>query len=422
MLQTSNIKKDAKKIISSLKKKNFEAEVIINKIIKSDDFRIEIQKELNKMQRQMNSLSKEIGIYFSKGNKEKAEVLKKETSKLKLLIQTKNEEQKKITAQIKDLLIQIPNVPNENVPTGNTEKDNEIIKTFGEIQNKKQINIPHWEIAKKYDIINFEKGNKITGSGFPLYKNEGAKLQRALINFFLDYNIEHGYIEYLPPLLVNQSSAFGTGNFPDKEGQMYHVEKDNLFLIPTAEVPLTNIFRDEIFEATKLPQKLTAYTPCFRREAGSYGKKVRGLNRLHQFDKVEIVQLANPDKSYHHLDEMVKHVSNILEKLELPFRLVKLCGGDLSFSSSLTFDFEVFSCAQNKWLEVSSVSNFESFQATRSNIKFRNGSNLEYCHTLNGSALALPRIMAAILENNQTENGISIPKVLHNYTGFKLIS
>ena len=422
MLQTSNIKKDAQKIISSLKKKNFEAEIIIKKIIKSDDVRIEIQKELNSLQSQMNSLSKEIGIYFSKGNKEEAELLKKETSELKLLIQRKNEEQKQITAQIKDLLIQVPNIPNETVPYGNTEKDNEIIKTFGENQNQNQINLPHWEIAKKYDIINFEKGNIITGSGFPLYKNKGAKLQRALINFFLDNNIEQGYIEYLPPLLVNESSAFGTGNFPDKEGQMYHVEKDNLFLIPTAEVPLTNVFRDEIFDSKKLPQKLTAYTPCFRREAGSYGKNVRGLNRLHQFDKVEIVQLSHPDKSYYHLDEMVKHVSNILEKLELPFRLVKLCGGDLSFSSSLTFDFEVFSCAQNKWLEVSSVSNFESFQATRSNIKFRDGSNLDYCHTLNGSALALPRIMAAILENNQTENGISIPKALHNYTGFKLIS
>ena len=258
MLQTSNIKKDAKKIISSLKKKNFEAEVIINKIIKTDDFRIEIQKELNSMQSQMNSLSKEIGIYFSKGDNEKAEELKKETSKLKLLIQTKNEKQKQIAGQLKDLLIQVPNVPNKEVPVGNSEKDNEIIKIFGEIQNKNQINLPHWEISKKYDIINFEKGNVITGSGFPLYKNKGAKLQRALINFFLDYNIEQGYIEYLPPLLVNESSAFGTGNFPDKEGQMYHVEKDNLFLIPTAEVPLTNIFRDEIFESTKLPQKLTA--------------------------------------------------------------------------------------------------------------------------------------------------------------------
>tara|TARA_Y100001934_G_scaffold272380_1_gene360532 strand:- start:2885 stop:4153 length:1269 start_codon:yes stop_codon:yes gene_type:complete len=422
MLQTSNIKKDAQKIISSLKKKNFEAEIIIKKIIKSDDFRIEIQKELNSLQSQMNSLSKEIGIYFSKGNKEEAELLKKETSKLKLLIQRKNEEQKQITAQIKDLLIQVPNIPNETVPDGNTEEDNEIIKTFGKTQNKNHINLPHWEIAKKYDIINFEKGNIITGSGFPLYKNKGAKLQRALINFFLDFNIEQGYIEYLPPLLVNESSAFGTGNFPDKEGQMYHIEKDNLFLIPTAEVPLTNVFRDEIIDSKKLPLKLTAYTPCFRREAGSYGKNVRGLNRLHQFDKVEIVQLSHPDKSYYHLDEMVKHVSNILEKLELPFRLVKLCGGDLSFSSSLTFDFEVFSCAQKKWLEVSSVSNFESFQATRSNIKFRDGSNLDYCHTLNGSALALPRIMAAILENNQTENGISIPKALHNYTGFKQIS
>jgi len=422
MLRTSIIKENTAEIISALKKKNFDGEKIINEIIQLDNLRIKIQQELNQLQNQMNSLSKEIGICFSKNNKEKAEKLKSESGKLKILIQKKNEDQKIGEQKIKELLIQIPNTPNENVPTGSTENDNEVINTNGVIPKLEKGNLPHWDLAKKYDIINFEKGNIITGSGFPLYKNKGAKLQRSLINFFLDFNIENGYTEYLPPQLVNEKSAFGTGNFPDKEGQMYHIEKDNLYLIPTAEVPLTNIFRNEIIDSKNLPQKLTAYTPCFRREAGSYGKNVRGLNRLHQFDKVEIVQLAHPKKSYSHLKEMVKHVSNLLEKLELPFRLVKLCGGDLSFSSALTYDFEVFSAAQNKWLEVSSVSNFESFQATRSNIKLRENSKLDFCHTLNGSALALPRIMAAILENNQTSSGIKIPEALVKYTGFKIIS
>jgi len=422
MLRTSIIKKNTEKIISSLKKKNFDGQKIIKEIISSDKTRIEIQKELNDLQNKMNSLSKEIGICFSEKNIEQAEKLKSETLEIKSLIQKKTDDQKTIKNYITKLLIKIPNTPNKIVPFGNTEKENEIIKTVGKTPNLEKINLPHWEIAKKYDLINFEKGNIITGSGFPLYKNKGAKLQRSLINFFLDYNIENGYTEYLPPHLVNEKSAFGTGNFPDKEGQMYHIEKDNLYLIPTAEVPLTNIFRNEIIEYQKLPKKLTAYTPCFRREAGSYGKNVRGLNRLHQFDKVEIVKIVHPEKSHDHLKEMIEHVSSILEKLELPYRLVKLCGGDLSFSSSLTYDLEVFSAAQNKWLEVSSVSNFESFQATRSNIKFRENSKLNFCHTLNGSALALPRIMAAILENNQTESGIKIPEVLSKYTGFKIIS
>tara|TARA_S200000501_G_scaffold377255_1_gene434905 strand:- start:4233 stop:5501 length:1269 start_codon:yes stop_codon:yes gene_type:complete len=422
MLRTSIIKKNTEKIISSLKKKNFNGQKIIKEIISADKTRIEIQKELNDLQNKMNSLSKEIGICFSEKNIEKAEKLKSETLEIKSLIQKKTDDQKNILKKINELLITIPNTPNKIVPIGNTEKDNEIIKTIGKKPHLEKINLPHWEIAKKYDLINFEKGNVITGSGFPLYKNKGAKLQRSLINFFLDCNIKNGYTEYLPPHLVNENSAFGTGNFPDKEGQMYHIEKDNLYLIPTAEVPLTNIFRNEIIESQKLPKKLTAYTPCFRREAGSYGKNVRGLNRLHQFDKVEIVKIVHPEKSHDHLEEMIEHVSSILEKLELPYRLVKLCGGDLSFSSSLTYDFEVFSAAQNKWLEVSSVSNFESFQATRSNIKFRENAKLNFCHTLNGSALALPRIMAAILENNQTESGIKIPEVLSKYTGFKIIS
>ncbi len=422
MLRTSIIKENTPEIISSLKKKNFDGQKIIKKIIETDNIRIKIQKELNSLQNHMNSLSKEIGICFAKNNKEKAEKLKSESGKLKILIQTKNDEQKIAIKKINQLLIQIPNIANKNVPIGNTEKENEIIKNFGTIPKLEKSKLPHWELAKKYDIIDFEKGNIITGAGFPLYKNKGAKLQRSLINFFLDFNISNGYTEYLPPQLVNEASAFGTGNFPDKEGQMYHIEKDDLYLIPTAEVPLTNIFRNEIINSVNLPIKLTAYTPCFRREAGSYGKNVRGLNRLHQFDKVEIVQLAHPEKSYSNLKEMVKHISNLLEELKLPFRLVKLCGGDLSFSSALTYDFEVFSAGQNKWLEVSSVSNFESFQATRTNIKFREDSNLNFCHTLNGSALALPRIMAAILENNQTESGIKIPESLYKYTGFKMIS
>ncbi len=422
MLRISIIKQNPEKIISSLKKKSFNAQKIIKEIIEIDNLRINIQKELNSLQSEMNSLSKEIGICFAKNETEKAQKLKNESGTLKSLIQTKNNDQKIAIKKINELLIKIPNVPNENVPIGKSEDDNEVLETYGEKPNLKNDKLPHWELAKKYDIINFEKGNIITGSGFPLYKNKGAKLQRSLINFFLDFNIKNGYIEYLPPQLVNEASAFGTGNFPDKEGQMYHIEKDNLYLIPTAEVPLTNIFRNEIIDLESLPQKLTAYTPCFRREAGSYGKNVRGLNRLHQFDKVEIVQLAHPEKSHFQLKEMVLHVSKILEALELPFRLVKLCGGDLSFSSSLTYDFEVFSGAQNKWLEVSSVSNFESFQATRSNIKFRENNKLDFCHTLNGSALALPRIMAAILENNQTESGIQIPKALCKYTGFKIIS
>jgi len=422
MLRISVIKENAENIISSLKKKKFDAQQIIKKIIDTDDLRINTQKKLNELQNQMNSLSKSIGICYSENNKEKAEKLKAESSSLKVLIQTKIDEQKKALKKINELLILIPNIPNEKVPIGNTENDNEIIQSFGVIPVLGKDKLPHWDIAKKYDIINFEKGNIISGSGFPLYKNKGAKLQRSLINFFLDFNIENGYTEYLPPQLVNEKSAFGTGNFPDKEGQMYHIEKDNLYLIPTAEVPLTNIYRDEIINSEDLPEKLTAYTPCFRREAGSYGKNVRGLNRLHQFDKVEIVQITHPERSHIHLKEMVNHVSSLLKKLELPFRLVKLCGGDLSFSSSLTYDFEVFSAAQDKWLEVSSVSNFESFQATRSNIKFREEKKLKFCHTLNGSALALPRIMAAILENNQTKNGIKIPKALIKFTGFKIIS
>ena len=422
MLRLNFIKENPNDIISILKKKNFDGKKLIMEIIQLDDSRINLQRDLNELQNKMNLLSKEIGICYTEKNITQAEKLKSETKSLKNLIQEKKENQKQLIEKINLKLIQIPNLPNTEVPQGNNENDNEIILQKGEMPNLNQDKIPHWDIAKKYNLIDFERGNTITGSGFPLYKNKGAKLQRALINFFLDYNIKNGYNEYLPPHLVNQESAFGTGNYPDKEGQMYHIEKDNLFLIPTAEVPLTNIYRNQILESNELPKKLTAYTPCFRREAGSYGKNVRGLNRLHQFDKVEIVQIANPKNSYKILEEMIDHVSKLLLELDLPFRLIKLCGGDLSFSSALTFDFEVFSAAQEKWLEVSSVSNFESFQSIRSNIKIRENKTLDFCHTLNGSSLALPRIMAAILENNQTHSGIKIPQCLWDYTGFKLIS
>ena len=326
-----------------------------------------------------------------------------------------------IEKEIKDILVQIPNTPHHSVKIGNSDKDNEILNEVGVIPKLDENAKPHWELTEQYDIIDFKLGNKITGAGFPVYKGKGARLQRALIQYFLDKNINAGYTEYIPPLLVNEDSGFGTGALPDKEGQMYHAKEDNLYLIPTSEVPVTNFFRDVIVK--DFPIKCTAYTPCFRREAGSYGKEVRGLNRLHQFDKVEIVQIEHPDKSYETLDNMVKHVSSILDELELPYRLLRLCSGDLSFTSALTFDFEVYSAGQKRWLEVSSVSNFESFQANRLKLRYKdeNGKS-QLCHTLNGSALALPRIYASIIENNQTKEGIVIPKVLQQYTGFDIIS
>ena len=420
MLNIADIRKNKKTIIEKLLVKNFKAESLINSVIEKDDLRKINQKNSDQVLSSSNKIAKEIGLLFKSGELEKANLLKKDTSALKEkskeLITTKNNLEK----EIKEILIQIPNVPHDSVKKGNSESENEIIKEFGEIPELAANAKPHWELTDQFDLIDFKLGNKITGAGFPVYKGKGARLQRALITYFLDKNIEKGYTEYLPPLLVNEESGFGTCALPDKEGQMYHATEDNLFLIPTAEVPVTNFFRDVIVK--DFPIKCTAYTPCFRREAGSYGKEVRGLNRLHQFDKVEIVQVEHPDKSYQTLDKMVKHVSNILDDLELPYRLLRLCGGDLSFASALTYDFEVYSAGQKRWLEVSSVSNFESFQSNRLKLRFKSSEGKsQLCHTLNGSALALPRIYASIIENNQTEKGIIIPKALRKYTGFDII-
>ncbi len=422
MLDILFIKNNLSEAITSLKKKKFESDFILKKLIELDEERIESQKKSNNIQEKINTNAKKIGELYKQKNIDDATELKSYGTKLKEELKIILENEKNIKNELYSLLITIPNIPNSKVPEGDSEEHNKVEKTKNIKFTNTSNYLAHWELAKKYDLIDFEKGTTITGSGFPLYKNKGAIIQRALINFFLEFNTNAGYCEYIPPLLVNPESALGTGNLPDKDGQMYHIEKDNLYLIPTAEVPLTNIYRDEIIESSTLPIKITAYTPCFRREAGSYGKNVRGLNRLHQFDKVEIVQITHPNNSYNQLKEMIEHVERLLNELELPFRLVKLCGGDLSFSSALTYDFEVFSVAQNKWLEVSSVSNFETFQARRSNIRCKKNNEINFCHTLNGSSLALPRVLAAILENNQNENGIKIPKSLIKYTGFETIS
>ena len=378
------------------------------------------QKSKEDLQTKSNEISEKIGLCYKSGDTNQVDSLKKESIVIKEKIKKIQHSSSFIEKEIFDILIQIPNVPHHSVPMGNSDEDNIIVKDVMKMPNFSKNLKPHWDLANKYNLIDFEIGNKITGSGFPLYINKGARLQRALISYFIEKNVEAGYVEYLPPFLVNEDSAFGTGNFPDKEGQMYHVKKDDLYLIPTAEVPITNIFRNTIVK--DLPIKCTSYTPCFRREAGSYGKNVRGLNRLHQFDKVEIVQIQNPEKSYETLKEMVNHVSSILDDLKLPYRIIKLCGGDLSFTSALTFDFEVFSAAQNRWLEVSSVSNFESYQSNRLKLRYKDESGKNnLCHTLNGSALAIPRVYASILENNQTKKGIQVPKVLQKYTGFDII-
>ena len=423
MLNLKFIKENKDFIIERLKIKNFDAQDIINKIIELDKQRRLVQRDADDLQNELNKISKEIGILFKNGQIDVANKAKQKTSDLKENIKTKLDEQNGIDNELNSLLVLVPNVPHESVPAGNSDNDNITIKEGGVMVTSKDDDIPHWELAKKYDIIDFELGNKITGSGFPVYKGKGAKFQRALISYFLDMASDAGYKEVIPPLMVNEASGFGTGQLPDKEGQMYHVTEDNLYLIPTAEVPVTNILRDEILKESDFPIKYTAYTPCFRREAGSYGKDVRGLNRLHQFDKVEIVQVQNPKKSYNTLDEMVKYVENLVNSLELPYRILRLCGGDLSFTSALTFDFEVYSAAQDKWLEVSSVSNFESFQANRLKLRYKKDGEKKplLAHTLNGSALALPRIMAALLENNQTPDGIIVPKVLRKYTGFDII-
>lgn len=422
MLQITAIKAQKEAVIKALAKRNLDATEMIEAALALDEKRRATQTELDAVKAESNSLSREIGELFKSNQPQKANVLKEKTSQLKDASKTLEQVLNDTIEDLSTLLYKIPNVPNELVPAGTSETDNEEVYREGEIPVLGANALPHWELAKKYDIIDFELGNKITGAGFPVYKGKGARLQRALISYFLDKNTAAGYTEYQLPLLVNEASGFGTGQLPDKEGQMYYVTEDNLYLIPTAEVPATNIYRDSLLNESELPIKLTGYTPCFRREAGSYGAHVRGLNRLHQFDKVEILRIEHPDNSYEALNEMVEHVKEILQELKLPYRILRLCGGDLGFTSALTYDFEVYSTAQERWLEISSVSNFETFQANRLKLRFKNkeGKN-ELAHTLNGSSLALPRVLAGILENYQTDNGIDIPEVLIPYTGFKTI-
>lgn len=422
MIPISLIRKNKAEIIAGLSKRHVDYSLQIEEIVLFDEERKKVQKQLDEILSDLNRLSKEIGDLYKSGNREKAETLKSQTTDLKDKSQSLKENQKSLEEKIKTGLSQIPNVPHASVHAGKGDEDNKVISEEGIIPDLPESAMPHWDLAAKYNLIDFDLGAKITGAGFPVYLGKGAKLQRALISFFLDRAMEQGYTEVIPPLLVNEDSGFGTGQLPDKDGQMYHAQVDNLFLIPTAEVPVTNIFRDVILKESDFPVKRVAYTPCFRREAGSYGKDVRGLNRLHQFDKVEIVQLQHPSKSYETLDQMVDYVQSLLRDLGLPFRVLSLCGGDLGTAAAKTIDMEVYSAAQEKWLEVSSVSNFESYQANRLKLRFKNkDQKSEFAHTLNGSALALPRIYAALLENNQTENGINIPEVLHPYTGFKSI-
>jgi len=422
MIPISLIRENKAEIIDGLSKRHVDYSAQIEAIVRIDEDRKKVQKQLDDLLSELNGLSKEIGDLYKSGNREKAEGLKAQTTQLKEKSQALKESQKSLEEKIRTGLSQIPNVPHSTVHAGKGDEDNKIILEEGAFPELPKNAMPHWELATKYNLIDFDLGAKITGAGFPVYIDKGAKLQRALISFFLDRATEQGYTEVIPPLLVNEASGFGTGQLPDKDGQMYHAQVDNLFLIPTAEVPVTNIFRDVILKESDFPVKRVAYTPCFRREAGSYGKDVRGLNRLHQFDKVEIVQLQHPSKSYETLDQMVEYVQSLLRDLGLPFRALGLCGGDLGTAAAKTIDMEVYSAAQDKWLEVSSVSNFESYQANRLKLRFKNkDQKSELAHTLNGSALALPRIYAALLENYQTENGIDIPEVLQSYTGFKTI-
>lgn len=422
MLQVANIRANKEAYINALKKRNFDAEEVFSEVLELDEERRSTQTELDETLAESNRLSKEIGMLFKNGEHLKANRLKEQTSELKENSKTLSEKLADTTAALNRLLYTIPNVPHELVPAGISEEDNEEVYKEGEVPQLGAEALPHWELAKKYDIIDFELGNKITGAGFPVYKGKGARLQRALISYFLDKNVAAGYTEYQMPLMVNEASGYGTGQLPDKEGQMYHVTEDNLYLIPTAEVPVTNMYRDEMLAENDLPIACTGYTPCFRREAGSYGAHVRGLNRLHQFDKVEIVRIEKPEDSYAALDKMVEQIKEILRELKLPYRILRLCGGDLGFTSALTYDFEVYSTAQERWLEISSVSNFETFQANRLKLRYKsNDGAKQLAHTLNGSALALPRVLAGILENYQTPNGIRVPEVLVPYTGFDLI-
>ena len=424
MLEINFIKTNKEKVLHGLQVRNYTREnlAIVEEVIQLDDNRKTLQAQLDDILAQINQLSKTIGGLYKQGKQEAAQSMKTKVGDLKTNAKTIQDNLNNTKVALQDLLYALPNIPHPSVPKGNTDEDNEIYKDWSkDLPALPDGALPHWELAKKYHLFDLELGTKITGSGFPLFRRKGAKLQRALINFFLDEAHKAGYEEIIPPLLVNEATARGTGQIPDKEGQMYYVEKDDLYLIPTAEVPITNIYRDVIVKEADLPIKLTGYTPCFRREAGSYGAHVRGLNRVHQFDKVEIVQIQHPDKSYDTLNEMLAHVEALMNKLELPYRILRLCGGDLGFTSALTFDFEVYSAAQKRWLEVSSVSNFETYQSNRMKLRFKDGKKNSLAHTLNGSALALARIVAALLENNQTPEGILIPKVLQSYTKFEKI-
>lgn len=422
MLQVPFIRQHTEQVKERLAVKHFQELSLVDEIIALDDERRKLQLEFDNTQAKVNSASKEIGQLMAKGQKEEAEALKQAVPSLKQSLQPISEKLSSVEQQLEASIVKLPNLPSANVPKGRTPEDNVVVREGGSKPNLPQGAVPHWDLAKQYKLIDFELGNKITGSGFPVYTGKGARLQRALIQYFLDYNSNAGYTEIVPPFMVNEASAFGTGQLPDKEGQMYYVNEDKFYLIPTSEVPVTNIYRDELLKESDLPIRMTAYSPCFRREAGSYGKDVRGLNRLHQFEKVEIVQLVHPDNSYAVLEEMVLHVELLLQSLNLQYRILNLCGGDMGFASAQTYDFEVYSAAQEKWLEVSSVSNFEAYQTNRLKARFKdaNGKN-HLLHSLNGSSLALPRILACLLENNQTETGINMPEVLHQYLGFKSI-
>ena len=422
MLTLKLLRENPDFVVERLAVKNFDAKEIVAKILECDQQRRAAQSEMDALLQQQKAKAAEIGALMKAGNREAAEAAKASVAALKEQSKSLEEKMAQAEKQQNDLLVLLPNLPCAQVPEGKNADDNVIVKMEGQIPDLGEDALPHWELAAKYDIIDFDLGVKLTGAGFPVYKGKGAKLQRALINYFLEFNSAAGYLEVEPPVMVNEASGFGTGQLPDKEGQMYHATVDNFYLVPTAEVPVTNIYRDVILGQKDFPVKMTAYTPCFRREAGSYGKDVRGLNRLHQFDKVEIVQLSLPEKSYEALDGMVAHVEKLVASLGLPFRIVRLCGGDMSFTSAITYDFEVFSAAQKRWLEVSSVSNFESYQANRLKLRYKDeNGKIQLAHTLNGSSLALPRIVAALLENNQTAEGIKVPEVLRKWTGFDII-
>ena len=423
MLIVSDIRENKAEFIAGLEKRGLmDASQLLDEVLSLDDTRKETQANLDQLLAEANNIAKSIGQLMKEGKKEEANAAKSKSSELKEKTKSLGQALEETKLKLQNCLYQIPNIPNPDVPPGKTEDDNETIFSVDKLPDLGANALPHWDLIKKYDIIDFDLGIKITGAGFPVYKGKGARLQRALVNFFLDEATAAGYNEVQPPVVINEASGIGTGQLPDKEGQMYHLSNTDMYLIPTAEVPLTNLYRDDIIDEAKLPIKNVGFTPCFRREAGSWGAHVRGLNRLHQFDKVEIVQIQHPDKSFETLDGMIKHVESLLKKLELPYRILKLCAGDLGFTSCITYDFEVYSAAQKKWLEVSSVSNFKKFQANRLKLRYRDADNKKHLlHTLNGSALALPRIVAALLENGQTADGINLPKVLHNYTGFQSI-